>query len=70
MKWFVPQGAPDPLLERRAPNVEREVEAFLRGLDEADNASNQRFVFPVGADQGCLREAVLQLVNESVGIAP
>jgi hypothetical protein len=61
---------PNSLLERRATNVERQVETLLRGFDEADNTSNQRFVFPVGPDQVCLREAILQLVNEFIGIAP
>ena len=65
---YLAQRLPHPLLESRAAHVERQVEPQRRRFDEADNPGHEFFELPVAADQLCFREAVLEVVQQDVGV--
>ena len=64
------QRQPHTALEGRPADVEREVESYLRSFNKADDSRNQRLIVPVGADELCLGESVLEFTKQSVGIVP
>ena len=59
---------PDPLLERSAPHVERQIEPRHRCLDEAHDLRHQRLELLVAADERSPREPVLEIADEGLGI--
>ncbi len=64
----LPQSLPDALLKGRAAHIERQIEANARRFDEADDAGDELLEFRVAADQIGLREAILQVAGEFVGV--
>ena len=61
---------PYTLLEGRAADVERKIEADFWGFDEADNPRDQRLIVTIGANETRFRKAVLQIADECVRIVP
>ena len=47
----IPQHPPYALLERRAADIERQIKANARGLDNADYPRDQRLIVRVAADE-------------------
>src|SRR5258707_7757338 len=66
--WDFLESLPNPLLERRAANIQRQIRVYARRLHKADNASNQRFVVAIRPDEMRLGESILQAAHEAVGI--
>src|SRR5690606_23932151 len=66
--WYFTQRLPDPLLERRAANIERQVETDPRRFHEADDLRDQLLELTVPTDQVRLRKLVLQLASQRFGI--
>ena len=62
------QRLPDALLERRAADVEGQVEPERRRLDEADDAGHELLEAGVAADQPGLRKAVLEVAHQGVRV--
>jgi len=54
---------PNPLLERGATHIERQIETEIRCLDKADDTRHQGFILAVGPDQTSLGEAVLKIAH-------
>src|SRR5215510_12821166 len=61
-------GVPHALLEGGTANVERQVAAVRRRLDQADYLRHQLLEFCIAADQTRLREAILQSTDERLRI--
>src|SRR5262245_50945294 len=59
---------PDTLLESRAADVEWQVQADRRLLDEPDDLSHQRLITAIGADETCPRKTVLQAPDQLVSV--
>jgi hypothetical protein len=66
----IAQCPPHPLLKRRAPHVEGQVEADARRLDATNDPGDQSLESGVAADQAGARKAVLEIAREHVGIVP
>ena len=62
------QRLPHPLLEGGAADVERKIQADPRRLDEADDPRDQSLIVAVGANETRLREAILEIADELLGI--
>src|SRR5262249_8290802 len=62
------QRPPDLLLESGAAHVQRQIETALRRLDEADHLGDQLLEPLVAADELRLREGILQIAYECIGI--
>src|SRR5712692_8450277 len=63
------KGLPHPLLEGGTANVERQIEAETRRLDEPDDAGYEGLIVAVGPDQLRLGKAILKLADQFVGVA-
>src|SRR6185503_1500895 len=59
---------PDALLKGGAANIERQFEADLRRLDEADDPRDERLECFVAADEARPRKSILQVTGQSVRI--
>ena len=59
------QGLPDALLEGRAADVERQVDAARRRLDETHDPRDQLLEGGIAADELRLREAVLKIAGRT-----
>ena len=64
------QHLPYALLEGRAANVEREIEANRRRFNEADNLRDKGLIVAIGANETRFRKTILQIANERVRIIP
>src|SRR6185437_5970403 len=62
------KGLPDALLERRAAQVERQVETDGGRLDEADDLGDQRLEHRIAADEAGLRKAVLKRAGQRIRV--
>lgn len=65
---YLPEGRPDTLLERCAPDVQREVQAERRSLDEAHHLSDKSFELGITADEPRTRKAVLQIPHQHIWV--
>ena len=62
------QRPPHPLLEGGAADVERKVQADTGRLDEADDPRDQSLIVAIGANEAGVRETILKIADELVGI--
>src|SRR3984893_8408091 len=60
---------PHPLLEGGTANIERQIEAETRRLDEPDDTRYEGFVVAVGPDQLRLGKAILKVADQLAGVA-
>ena len=61
---------PYALLEGRAANVEREIEADPRRFNEADNLRDKGLIVAIGANETRFRKTILEIADELVRIVP
>jgi hypothetical protein len=61
---------PHPLLEGGAANVEREIQADRRRLNEADNARDQRLIVAIGPMRCAFGKRSWRLRTSSSGSSP
>ncbi|SRR5579871_1749491 len=59
---------PHAPLERRAADVEREIEADAGPLNKTDNPRDQGLVIAIGADKTRFRKTILKIADEFFGI--
>jgi hypothetical protein len=64
----VAQRMPDPLLERRAAHIERQIDSLSRRFDEVDDLGRQPLERLIGADPPRLRKAILEVAKQRGGI--
>ena len=62
------QRLPDALLESGSTYVQRQIETNLRRLDKAHNLRDQFLEIEVASDQVRLRETILQVVHQFIGL--